>query len=336
MPDWCGISGAPVFVNGRIYGVVRRFDSGFERLLVSSTVFLIDSDDESFTVHFENSTEEPRCAACVRRIRAWLTDSVCKLLKTESAVAGRITDDIATKLCSEASLLAVSNALDAAHELAVDARQEQEADLLERIAARVAPLSFWLDVGLTQSGLTQPGLTQPGHSKPGPRARLTEAVALNENHVVELYLAAYDESECFFEPAEEGIDPLPAYQLSLPASGSFDPEGTDGLDDVVPHVASQCVGIPKHTLEKYHDNSAEARKFLNGQMRPKRRGKRRHYFAITEQDRHNRGTLIRRLGNTFEEAHVIEKSAQVSADEDTFFRPFRDLLFRAQERKNRP
>lgn len=317
---WQGISGAPVFVGGRIHGVIRQGPKGFGGQLIDATPMHRLLADEGF-------------AKAVRREEAskWekIRADICRLLEDESDATRAIADG--KEAWQEAFAVEGAEGLTAALERStVDevllALHKAHGSLVGTRAAKTVVKVLEILVPLLYD--RQLAFSPPG----GVVLRVPVATPT----VAEMAMAGVDARALRYRPVRDPKTmPEPLAQVPKTLETGIDYEGARAFKDFVDHLGAQFLDEePRRLLQ----SQSEERRYeqlaglVNDEIDWKAGagGGLRHYFLFDSSFALDHQPLLELLHELLPALRLVELTSDDVRSDRRLCLPLRDLLYGSQ------
>lgn len=331
--DWSGISGAPVFVDGRIYGVIVRAPKSFNgrRLHAVPMHRLVARRGFAEVVGLEPAAE----ASKLRR-------DVEALLMGERTAADHLADhhdlwrqaydrgdtpELVAAICERSSVEQALVGVYEAHGALVSEHRETAARTLEEVLAHLAPLLYDRQLG---DELVQ-----------GPGGVVLK-VPVATSMMAEVVMARVEERATRFEPAKDSgsfLDPF-ASVAKFPDVG-IDPTKARAFQQFVEHLALTFAAEEDRRLlqrpaqsrtdaERYAELAQIVNDELEWRAKPTVEGVRR-YVLFDSRFASDHGQFLKRVQESLPALRLLELTGRDRAGERRLCRPLRDIFRRKAE-----
>ena len=326
--DWSGISGAPVFVAGRIQGVLRAAPKSFVgRRLHATPIHRLMAID-AFVV-----------AANLRQSDRWehLLFEARNLLSRDREAATAVaalndgwrqvfakdgSEGLADEICARGRVDEVLSAMDKAHHALLSRDRRESTSTIERVLALIVPVLF--DRNLV-------------YSLPGGGEILRVPIATPT--IAEIVMAGVGARAYRFRPQNDPyVDPEPVGSVAGFPEPGIDLEGDRAFKDFVDHLANAF--LTEQDRRAAQDRPEEERYELLAQLLSdelKWRGEDhveglRRYFVFNSRFAREHAAFLAHVRDRLPSLELIELMGGDLRHEKNLCRPLASILARAQQR----
>lgn len=326
--DWSGISGAPVFVDGRIQGVLRAAPKSFvgRRLHATPIHRLMAIDGFVGAANLRQSDRWEQLRSEARDLLSGDRDAAEAVAVQKDGwrqvFAENGSEGLADEICARGRVDEVLSAMHKAHHTLLAKERRGSAGTIERVLALIVPVLF--DRNLV-------------YSLPGPGAILEVPVATRT--VAEIVMAGVDARGYRYRPME-GVRSYPepiASVAGFPEPG-IDFHGDRAFKDFVDHLAGAF--LPEEDRQALKGRQEEERygallRLLNDDLEYRAQdhvdGLHR-YFLFDGRFAGDHAPFLAHVRRSLPALRLVELTGDDLPGERRLCRPLRDLLYQSQRR----
>ncbi|MCP3956410.1 MAG: trypsin-like peptidase domain-containing protein [bacterium] len=327
--DWSGISGAPVFVHGRIQGVIREAPVDFEgrRLYATPMHRLLAEEGFVAALGFRAEDKWRDLLEEVGTLLAGDREAAEGLAERSPAWRRGFADDnapgLARAVCEQSAVDEALLAMHAAHRALLGRGRPAAARTVEEVLARVVPVLYD---------------QQMVYELP-PRGGVVLRVPVATSTIAEIVMAGADARAYSYLPQQDRENfPEPAASVAGFPEPGIDPDGARGYKDFVDHLANTFVSdTDRHALQRqdrmeekrYGDLARLVDDELAWQAEHGAEGLRR-YFLFDSDFARQHAPFLERLRDSLPALRLVELTGGDLPGERRLCRPLRELLYRAE------
>ncbi len=327
--DWSGISGAPVLIYGRIYGVIREAPVSFEGRRLYATPMHRLLAQEDFVAAMGLGAEE-KWQSLLDEVRALLAaDREAAEVVAErheswrQGFAAEEATGLAAAICEHGAIDQALLAMHQAHRALLARGRKASARTVEEVLARIVPVLY--DQQLV-------------YALP-PAGGVVLRVPVETSTIAEMAMAGVDARTYRYLPLRQPEHfPEPVASVAGYPEPGIDVDGARGYKDFVDHLANTFVTAADRHKSRQEGRAEDQRydelaRLVDDELAWRAEhgaeGLRR-YFLFDSAFRRQHAPFLERLRESLPALRLVELTGGDLPGERRLCRPLRELLYRAQ------